>query len=275
MKALVSNPVNDLQREFNSLCMKGGGVRGGPTRGKTLELLRTYGRKLNAGASLEVRAHLDKFADANPWQVCFALGLCWGHLARVDLDFTSAVIGCLTEINDSDLKTAGSFHLERGPDPIVNSLKGAFRLFQMVQLPPALPTSLKSLWRAQERWLSPILNKNLRPSYIGSWNATAMFMTALLSAPDLAATQRGPVPILPPGGPIFEGLSVLHIAGLTSTPPDRADLDGRGFEPGVLYANNALLAELLKGRSDWSMTDVHGGVYLLGTRHLHSNVWIS
>jgi hypothetical protein len=275
MKALISKPVNDVQKEFNTLCGKGGGVRGGPARSKTLELLRAYGKKLNAGASKEVQAHLEAFPDANPWHVCFALGVCWGHLARIDLDFTDAAIGCLVDVNDADLKVAGSFHLERGPEPIINSLKGVYTLFHLVQLPPGLPTSLTSLGRAQERWLSPILNPRIRPPYIGSWNATAMFMTALFSEPALAATQIGPVPILPPGGPIFVGLSLLYQAGVLSKPPDQADLDGQGFEPGVLYSNNALLSELLKGLADWSMTDVHSGVYLLGTKHPHSNSWIS
>jgi hypothetical protein len=275
MRALISNPVNDVQKEFNVLCTNGGGVRGGPVRGKTLQLLRTYGKKLNVGASTEVRIHLDTFSDANPWYVCFALGLCWGHLARVDLDFTSASIGSLLDLNDADLRVAGKFHLERGPEPIINSLKGAHTLFQLVQLPKAIPTTLVSLGRAQERWLSPILNPGLRPPYIGSWNATAMFMTALFSEPSLAATQIEPVPILPPGGPIFAGLSFLRQAGVLSRAPDQADLDGEGFEPGVLYANNALLAELLRGLSDCSMTDIHSGVYLLGTKHQHSNSWIS
>lgn len=275
MKGLISTPINDLQRQFNELCEKGGGVKGGPVRGKTLELLKLYGQTLNQGATEEAREHLAAFPDANPWHVCFALGLCWGHLAKVDLTFTEAVIGCLEHVNDADLKTAGSFHLERGPEPIINSIKGGSALFGLVQMPDKLPTTLTSLGRAQERWLSPILNPKLRPPYIGSWNATAMFMTALFAQPTLAATQIEPTPILPPGGPIFAGLNILHQAGLTATKPDVADdLDGSGFEPGVLYANNGLLADLLRGCTGWSLTDVHSGVYLLGTRHPHSDSWL-
>ena len=275
MKALVANPVNDLQRDFNELCKKGGGVHGGPVRGKTLELLKFYGQTLNKGASDEVLEHLAAFPDANPWHVCFALGLCWGHLAKVDLTFTEAVVGCLEHLNDTDLKTAGRFHLERGPEPIINSIKGGAALFDKVLLPATLPSTLSGLGRAQERWLSPVLNPKTRPPYIGSWNATAMFMTALFAQPSLAASQVEPPPILPPGGPIFTGLQILHQAGLTKHKPDVADdLDGGGFEPGVLYANNGLLADLLQGCSGWSMTDVHSGVYLLGTRHPHSDSWI-
>lgn len=135
MKALISKPVNDLQRQFNELCEKGGGVKGGPVRGKTQELLKFYGQTLNQGASEEIQEHLAAFPDANPWHVCFALGLCWGHLAKVDLTFTEAAIGALDHINDDDLKTAGNFHLERGPEPIINSLKGGNALFQKVVLP--------------------------------------------------------------------------------------------------------------------------------------------
>lgn len=274
MKALISKPVNDLQRQFNELCEKGGGVKGGPVRGKTLELLKFYGQTLNQGASEEIQEHLAAFPDANPWHVCFALGLCWGHLAKVDLTFTEAAIGALEHINDDDLKTAGSFCLERGPEPIINSLRGGNALFQKVVLPSTLPDTLDRMDRAQQRWLAPIVHPTDRPPYIGSWNATAMFMTALFSNPTLAATQMEPKPVLPPGGPIFTGLSILHDAGLVTTAPDTAGIDGNSFEPGVLYTNNALLQSLLAGCSGWSLTDVHSGVYLLGTRHHESDSWI-
>jgi hypothetical protein len=274
MKALISKPVNGLQRQFNELCEKGGGVKGGPVRGKTLELLKFYGQTLNQGASEEIQEHLAAFPDANPWHVCFALGLCWGHLAKVDLTFTEAAIGALEHINDDDLKTAGSFCLERGPEPIINSLRGGNALFQKVVLPPTLPDTLDRMDRAQQRWLAPNVHPTDRPPYIGSWNATAMFMTALFSNPTLAATQMEPKPVLPPGGPIFTGLSILHEAGLVATAPDTAGIDGNSFEPGVLYTNNALLQSLLAGCTGWSLTDVHSGVYLLGTRHHESDNWI-
>ncbi|TCS15998.1 hypothetical protein [Caulobacter sp. BK020] len=274
MKALISKPVNDLQRQFNDLCEKGGGVKGGPVRGKTLDLLKFYGQTLNKGASEEILEHLAAFPVANPWHVCFALGLCWGHLAQVDLTFTEAAVGALEHINDDDLKTAGSFCLERGPEPIINSLRGGNALFRRVVLPSSLPDTLERFDRAQQRWLGPIVHPTDRPPYIGSWNATAMFMTALFANPALAATQMEPKPVLPPGGPIFTGLSILHDAGLVTTPPDTAGIDGASFEPGVLYANNSLLQSLLAGCTGWSLTDVHSGVYLLGTRHQASNSWI-
>lgn len=274
MKSLVSTPINELQREFNILCEKGGGVRGGPVRGKTLERLKFYGQTLNKGATAEVQEHLATFPDANPWHVCFALGLCWGHLAKVDLTFTEAVVGCLEHLNDADLKTAGSFCLERGPEPIVNSIKGGHVLFRRVVLPKTLPDTLDRLDKAQQRWLTPIVHPTDRPPYIGSWNATAMFMTALFAKPELAAQQVEARPLLPPGGPIFSGLSLLHEAGLLASPPDTAPIDGNSFEPGVLATNNGLLESLLRGCTGWSLTDVHSGVYLLGTRHPHSDNWI-
>ena len=43
-------------------------------------------------------------------------------------------------------------------------------------------------------------------------------------------------------------------------------LDDADFELGALYENKALLAEVRKGRSDWSLLDVHSGLYMLGTR---------
>lgn len=274
MKTSISKPVNETQRIYNALCEKGGGVRGGPTRGKVLELLRNSGQALNVFATREMTDNLAAFPSANPWYVCFAVGLSWGHLAKLDLAFTEACVNVLTHWNAADLKLAQSFHMERGPDPIVQSLTGAHVLFNKVTLPTPLPSTLKQLERAQERWLSPILNPSERPPYIGAWNATAMFMTALFAQPALAATHINPPPTLPPGGPIYSGLTLLDRGGVLSQPPEGSELDDAAFEPGAIYLNNNLLAELCKQRPDWSMIDVHSGLYMLGTRHPHSDSWV-
>lgn len=125
-----------------------------------------------------------------------------------------------------------------------HTLRGARNLFGRVVLPATLPTTLERLSTAQQRWFSPILTGPDRPRYIGSWNATAMFMTALFAQPSLAATQVKPEPLLPPGGPIFKGLQMLHKAGLLRTGPVGSELDDQAFEPGALYENNNLLTEL-------------------------------
>lgn len=274
MKALIAKPVNDTQRVFNQLCEKGGGVGGGPARGMVLQLLRGTGQSLNKLATREMTDHLAAFPSANPWHICFAVGLGWGHLAKLELGFTDAVCSVLANWNSADLRRAQSFHMERGPEPIAQSLTGAHMLFAKVTLPAILPSTLKQLERAQERWLSPILNPKERPPYIGSWNGTAMFMTVLFAQPALAATHVSPPPMLPPGGPIFAGLALLHKAGILSRPPDGNELDDASFEPGAIYANNGLFAELCRQRPDWSLIDVHSGVYMLGTRHPHSGAWV-
>lgn len=274
MKKLIAKPVNEIQRNFNKLCEDGGGVKGGPPRTKVLELLFDTGKALNTNATATMEEHLGAFPDANPWHVCFAVGLSWGHLAQSHLDFTEAVVSVLNSWNAADIKQAESFHLERGAEAISQSLSGAYMLFEKVTLPDELPTTLERLARAQERWLSPVLNPAERPPYIGAWNSTAMFMTALFSQPDLAATQVEPRPVLPPGGPIHAGLMLLFRAGVLSRAPAGSDLDDAAFEPGALYENNALLAELCKQRSGWGLIDVHSGVYMLGTRHPHSDGWI-
>jgi hypothetical protein len=273
MKALISRPVNDHQREFNELCESGGGLKGGLARTKVRDLLRRSGQRLNAAAYKEVAEHLATFPESNPWYVCFAIGLSWGHLAKHHIDFTGAVVGLLSEWNAADLAVAKKFAMERGPDPIENSLRGAYALFEKVKLDPKLPDSLVRLGRAQDRWLSPILNGRDRPKYIGSWNATAMFMTALFAQPTLASTCQKQPPTLPPGGPIYKGLQLLHQAGILSRAPDGSEVDDASFEPGVIYANNALLEELQGGHNGWSLIDVHSGVYMIGTRHPHSGTW--
>jgi hypothetical protein len=100
-----------------------------------------------------------------------------------------------------------------------------------------------------------------------------MFMTALFAQPGLAALHLEPPPLLPPGGPIHNGLKLLSNAGILSTPPAGNDLDDGDWEPGVIFENNALFAELCKQLPGWSLIDVHSGLYMLGTRHPHSGTW--
>ncbi|MEA2833373.1 MAG: hypothetical protein QOG66_1575 [Methylobacteriaceae bacterium] len=270
----ISNPVNDVQRRFNELCAKGGGTRGGPARGKVQELLWEASLKLNELAFTEITTHLHEFADRNPWHVCFAVGLGWGHLAQIHPQFTDSATRVLESLDSSALETASTYHLERGPLPIQQSLRGGHLMFQKVRLPDGLPTTLEQYGRAQERWFQPLLSKSeTRPKYIGSWNATAMFMVGLFAEPELAKTLKNCQVVLPPGGPIQTALSILYAAHILKRRPAGTELDDESFEPGALYENNALIAELLLGTLDWSMIDVHSGLYMLGTRYAPSSKW--
>lgn len=261
----IAKPINDLQKEFNALCDKGGGMKGGPARSKVQQLLFSGSKKLNKFALAEIKDQLAKFADRDPWKVCFAVGLGWGHLAKIEDDFTEAATTALETLDSSALAYATTFHLERGPTPIEQSLRGGYLMFQKVKLPETIPNDLVRIGRAQERWLSPLLGPNSdRPKYIGSWNATAMFMVALFANPSLAANLEREV-VLPPGGPIYMGMSILHGAHLLSSKPSGSDLDDQAFEPGSIYENNALMAEFRKGLPGWSLLDVHSGIYMLGT----------
>lgn len=266
-------PVNETQRQFAKLCALGGGVKGGLAKGKVLELLRWSGQKINIDAYEQTKQQFDACPNANPWHICFAVGLAWGHLAKLETAFTGHVASVLADWNDYDLSGACSYHLERGPEPIRRSLVGAYTLFQQVALPASLPASLSELGAAQNLWLTPIL-KPSRPPYIGSWNATAMFMAALFAQPSLAKSQKKPTPILPPGGPIFAGLKILHATHVVSKQPSGSSLDDADFESGVLVENNALLAELVDALPDWSLLDAHSGVYMLGTRDPRSDGWL-
>jgi hypothetical protein len=268
----IPNPVNDTQRGFNELCIRGGGQRGGPARTRVQTLLADSGRQLTGIGRGEISEHLSHYASDNPWHVCFAVGLCWGRLARLDLEFTRAAVRLINEWNDADLRLARRFHYERGPDPIEQSLMGAHVLFGKVVLPARLPESLDRYRRAQDRWLGPILSRE-RPRFIGSWNATAMFMIALFSNPALADQLTTPVVMLPPGGPIFNALSILHREHVLSRPPSGSELDDEAFEPGAIYENNALFEEIHRGYAAWNLLDVHSGLYMLGTRLAESNSW--
>jgi hypothetical protein len=80
--------------------------------------------------------------------------------------------------------------------------------------------------------------------------------------------------VLPPGGPIFNALKLLHQAHILPSAPAGSELDDQAFEPGALYENNATMEGLLKGLPDWSMLDIHSGLYMLGTRYPLSNQWL-
>jgi hypothetical protein len=98
-----------------------------------------------------------------------------------------------------------------------------------------------------------------------------MFMVALFAQPTLAATLIEPRVMLPPGGPIYNALSLLHRAHFLTRSPAGSELDDEAFEPGAIFENNALFVEILKGQAGWSLLDVHSGLYLLGTRDPRSD----
>ena len=268
----LPKPVNSVQQEFLNLCEKGGGRKGGPTRGQVQELLRAAGKKLNIFAYEQASYHLSSLKSNNPWHVCFAIGMSWGHLAKLDLTFTEAASNLISNWNSDDLKVACKFHLERGPDPIRESLSAANQLFGSVSMPVDLPDTLAAIAKIQNAWLKPILSPN-RPKYIGSWNATAMFMVALFAQQKLAKTLISNEVLLPPGGPVFLALKLLNDTHVLNVPPDGSQIDDGGVEGGVLFNNNEIIGSLLIGMPDWSMLDVHSGLYMLGTRDQTSQQW--
>lgn len=261
----LQKPINDVQARFAELCAKGGGVKGGPPRTKVQEALREGGQKLNQFAEHEIADALSLCAGSNPWKVCFAMGLCWGHLAKLHDDYFKAAVGYLETGAHADLVEASHYHNERGPTPIEQSLRGGKILFDKVVLPATLSDSLPRMKQAQDRWLSPILSKD-RPPYIGSWNGTAMFMIALFAQPALGDELKEAAVWLPPGVPVFAALSLLHTTGILAKKPEGSELDDQSFEPGAIVANTGLMADLRKGRDDWDLLDVHSGLYMLGTR---------
>lgn len=266
--------MNEIQQRFVELCNLGGGPRGGPARGRVQELLKDGGERLNRLAFAETEDALSQKPDSNPWHVMFAVGLAWGHLALNEAEFFAAAVGYLDEGDPLVLDEASQFHNERGPEPLRASLASAKTLFENVRLPRQLPSTLDGIKSAQDRWLGRLIGPQ-RPRYIGSWNATAMFMVATFAQPRLAATMQSNDFMLPPGGPIWVALRHLHRAHLLSRPPAGGDLDDGDWEPGVLFENNALMAELIRGPAGLNMIDLHSGLYLLGNNHPQADSWIA
>lgn len=265
--------MNEIQRRFDELCKLGGGQRGGPARGRVQALLLEGGQRLNRLAFDETAQALSLVQAANPWHVMFAVGLGWGHLAILNDAFVRAAVTYLGAGDPLQLDRASEFHNERGPEPLRASLASAKSLFDNVRLPAGLPSTLMGIKSAQDRWLGCLIGPQ-RPHYIGSWNATAMFMVATFAQPALATTMQTNKFMLPPGGPIWIALRKLHQAHLLSRPPAGGDLDDGDWEPGVLFENNALMAELIPGPHNLNMIDLHSGLYLLGTNHPQADSWI-
>lgn len=264
---------NRVQHEFKSLCEKGGGIQGGPTRGGVQKLLQHYGSLLNKYAYEQSAFHISTFSNSNPWHICFSVGLAWGHLAQLHLDMTEAAVNFLESGNGTWLDHASKFHLERGPDAIRQPLASAFHVFSTIRLPSQVPDSLDGIKNAENRWLGKVLGPPRVP-YIGSWNSTALFMVALFSRPHLAQSMLNPVVVLPPGGPVYTALNILQSVHIISEKPDGNDMDDGGWEPGVLYNNNALMAKLIPGMPGLNMVDLHSGLYLLGTNYPHADQWL-
>jgi hypothetical protein len=81
----------------------------------------------------------------------------------------------------------------RRPEPIAQSLSGAYILFDRVLLPAALPTILEQLSRAQERWLSPILKPLGITGEIGEYEAACLLGLKLSAAREAGYDAIDPI----------------------------------------------------------------------------------
>jgi hypothetical protein len=266
----VITAINNTQTEFNELCLKGGGQHGGPTRKKTLELLRASGRSLNIEAYREIADALKQLPAANPWHVCYAVGLTWGRLARPDPAFFAAAVRSLETFDSDAVAVAAKFPMEKGPNAVRESLHGGWIAFSKVDLDGPLPVDMRGTIRAQAKWLRVVLSE--KPRFIGAWNGTALFMAALFANPALAATLVDPEVLLPIGGPISAGLNILHRTHLLAQPPEPKE-ESESLDFGQIQIINGQFAEIRQGLDDWSLIDVHSGLYMLGTRLPESKNW--
>jgi hypothetical protein len=269
---LISSPLNECQRQFNELCKKGGGRNGGPARTKVQQLLRDEGKLLNGHAYDEVASALDVAARYNPWYIFFALGLCWGEMARYSDRYLLAAVGAIESWNDQDRGEATKHYTQKGHDLLEGSLRSASVVFE--QIGSALitvPDSVQGYDKLQEKWFRRL--HLLTPPYVGPWNATALFMVALFAQPDLAKSMKTMRPILPSGGPISRALSLIHQVGVTNHPAQTLQDDyGLGGLAGAT-ADNGTMQELIIGLSDCSMVDMHSGLYMLGSRDPKSDMY--
>jgi hypothetical protein len=270
MTPIIKAPINNTQDQFNDLCLKGGGVKGGPARKKTLELLRASGCALDMTAYEQIADALRQNPEANPWHVCYAVAMCWGRLARLDPDFVQAAVASLETFDPAAVATACKFPFEKGPNAVRDSLHGGWIAFSKAGLAGPLPTDIPGLVRAQTKWLRVVLSD--KPRFVGAWNGTALFMVALFANPTLAESMVEPEVLLPIGGPITAGLNILHQAHLSVRPPEPKEED-ESLDFGQIMLINGQFAEIRRGLADWSLVEVHSGIYMLGTRLPESRAW--
>lgn len=262
---MISSPLNECQRQFNELCKKGGGRNGGPARTRVQQLLRDEGKLLNESAYGEVSHALAVANGSNPWHVFFALGLCWGEMARFSDSYLVAAVGAIASWNDTDRAEAVKHHTQKGHELLEGSLRSASIIFDQIgSSMNAIPDSIEEHNKFQNRWFRRL--NTINPSYIGPWNATAPFMVALFARPDLAKTMKTLGPVLPSNGPIARALNLLHQVGVTNHPAQSLEDDVRLSALGGTSADNGTMQELIVGLADCSMIDMHSGLYMLGTR---------
>lgn len=202
------------------------------------------------------------------------MGLSWGHLAKDGPTYMDAATCALANLNETDIATARKFHYERGERPVDQSLRGGFQMFQLVKLPNSLPDTLKAYDRAQQRWMSPIVSPSIaKLKYIGSWNATAMFMIGIFSQPNLWHKFTLSIVSLPPNEPVYQAMRILYDCRILSQAPIGSSLDNNAYDPGAIFENNSIITELIDENSGLNMIDLHSELYMLGTRFKGSSEW--
>ena len=262
---MISSPLNECQRQFNELCKKGGGRKGGPARTKVQQLVRDEGKLLNQSAYDEVSHALTVASASNPWHVLFAIGLCWGEMARYSDKYLLAAVAAIASWNDMDRAEATKHYTQKGHELLEGSLRSASVVFEKLGTTlSAIPETIEEHNKLQGRWFTRL--NALNPSYIGPWNATALFMVALFARPKLAQTMKTLGPVLPSGGPISRALNLLYQVGVTNHPAQALEDDVRLSALAGATADNGTMQELIVGMSDCSMVDMHSGLYMLGSR---------
>jgi hypothetical protein len=225
---------------------------------------------LNSNAYSEVASALNTGDECNPWHVFFALGLCWGEMARYSDRYLLAAVGAISSWNDADRGEATKHCTQKGHELLEGSLRSASVVFDQIGTAlSTIPETLEEHNKLQGRWFRRL--NALNPSYIGPWNATALFMVALFARPTLAKTMRTLGPILPSGGPISRALNLLYQVGVTNHGAQSLEDDVRFSALAGATADNGTMQELIVGMGDCSMVDMHSGLYMLGSRDPRSD----
>lgn len=265
MSLLISKPLNRIQRDWNALVHDASAENRKIGRSELHRLLITKSRPHTDFAINEMQSQLGELHKYNPWHVLYALGLAWGHFASLDIGFTSEAVEAIATGSPTATAAACKYHLERGPDGIERSLRGARQLFALVPPPATIPDNIRSLARLQQRFYGPSLRAETRPYGVGGWNATALILMALFARPDLADQLKSSDILMPPSGTISAALALLHRASLVSQRPLET-LSEDAFDAAATAANTVLMVEVVSGLTSGSIVEVHNGLWLLGTR---------
>ena len=258
----ISNPGNNKWKQrYNELC----GTSGKPPRSHVVELLCEAGRWFNEDVlETEVQATFEEFNSSNPWHLSFVVGVAWGQYAKKKTSFYEPALKWLSGRDENALSQAKTENKRSEADALGQCLRSGFRIFETMNLPDTIPTSLDELQQLQLKWIDRVPKLGL--PQIGDWNFSALFMVMLFDESSRWKQLMDTTILLPLGGPVGNFLHTLVADDVIDEGPWSKRAVEEKIDPGKLFLCQKVMEDLLGGREDRSLVDIHSGLYVMGAK---------